>query len=86
MKKIFGCGYEPQYAGKAMTVSNERDLKGICPTWWRKQPFVESVLYASKFRNNLGNALLWPAKLGQALIYYDIFESELANKRLNKEK
>lgn len=86
LKEILGCGYDSRYAGKAVAVSgSEYDLKGICPVWWRRQPFVESVVYCNKFRNTLGDARLWPARLGYTLMYYDMMEAEQYRKKNKKE-
>jgi hypothetical protein len=54
------------------------NLRGICPGWWRQQPFVMDMIQMSRFRANLGHPLHIPNRLIVALSYLDIYEAEAA--------
>lgn len=87
MKAAFGCGYDPQYSGSCtMKQAEDVDLHGICPGWWRMQPFALDVVRLRKWKANLGHPNEIPAKLLDAIDWLDAFESDAEIKRMEQRK
>lgn len=71
-KKSFGCGYDPELAGKSTMKQNpDYDLHGTCPGWWRQQPFVTDTVEYSNWRTNLGHPKDLPNRLFEAISWLD---------------
>jgi len=86
-KRNFGCGYDSKYSGKSKLKQNEdHDLQGICPAYWRQQPFIIDVLQMRSFKENLGHPLHIPNRLLQSITYLNIYEEEARERLREMEK
>lgn len=80
-KEQFGCGLDPALSGSCKIANSAgHDLRGICPGWWRQQPFIMDLIQMTRFRTSLGHPLHIPNRLIVALSYLDIYEVEAAQK------
>jgi len=72
IKRAFGCGYDPDLSGKTrVKQSPDYDLHGICPGWWRQQPYVLDTVDLAHWRANLGHPNLFPNRLFESISWLD---------------
>lgn len=84
---MLGCGYDSRFRGGCnIKNADDHDLRGVCPGWWRSQPFILDVIRLRKWRENLGHPNDIPARLLDAIDWLDMYENEAERRMIEEQK